>query len=147
MASGYGLKGGMALPDLSSTSVQVSQPPKAAIGISVDPLLTRSVFPGPSRCFPFWQEVMACYVLSTSGDDSAGAAKCMNQLEDYHECLHHQKEVRAPFSCFSPVHLPPQHSPWLPPNISELMRFGVLGEKSGGPDKGIPKKAGRESAR
>lgn len=49
---------------------------------------------GPSRCFPFWQEVLACYVVNTSADDVSGQAKCQPALEDYYECLHHRKEVR-----------------------------------------------------
>lgn len=56
---------------------------------------------GPSRCFPFWQEVLACYVTNTTSEDNSGAAKCQPVLEDYYECLHHKKEVRQ---------LAPQHS-------------------------------------
>ena len=49
---------------------------------------------GPSRCFPFWQELLACYVVNTNGDDMSGAKKCIPALEDYYECLYHRKEVR-----------------------------------------------------
>ena len=50
--------------------------------------------PGPSRCFPFWQELLACYVVNTdNADDVSGAKKCIPALEDYYECLHHRKEV------------------------------------------------------
>lgn len=48
---------------------------------------------GPSRCFPFWQEVLGCYVVN-SGEGETGKKKCLPALEDYHECLHHRKEVR-----------------------------------------------------
>lgn len=48
---------------------------------------------GPSRCYPFWQEVLGCYVVN-SGEGEAGKKKCTPALEDYHECLHHRKEVR-----------------------------------------------------
>ncbi|KAK7425441.1 hypothetical protein QQZ08_008120 [Neonectria magnoliae] len=48
---------------------------------------------GPGRCFPFWQEVMACYVVNTTADDDSGKKKCSPALEDYYECLHHKKEV------------------------------------------------------
>jgi len=52
------------------------------------------VCPGPSRCFPFWQELLACYVVnSNSDDDGSGKVKCALALEDYYECLHHKKEV------------------------------------------------------
>ncbi|KAK0392149.1 hypothetical protein NLU13_1647 [Sarocladium strictum] len=47
---------------------------------------------GVGRCFPFWQEVMACYVVNTSGEDKSGKKKCAPPLEDYYECLHHKKE-------------------------------------------------------
>lgn len=49
---------------------------------------------GPSRCFPFWQEVLGCYVVN-AGDGETGKKKCLPALEDYHECLHHRKEVRC----------------------------------------------------
>jgi len=52
--------------------------------------------PGPGRCFPFWQEVLACYVVNTSSEDDSGKKKCVPVLEDYHECLHHRKEVWVP---------------------------------------------------
>lgn len=48
---------------------------------------------GPGRCFPFWQEVLACYVVNTSTDDDSGKKKCVPVLEDYYECLHHKKEA------------------------------------------------------
>ncbi|KEY65782.1 hypothetical protein S40285_07558 [Stachybotrys chlorohalonatus IBT 40285] len=47
---------------------------------------------GVGRCFPFWQEVMACYVVNTSAEDDSGKKKCSFALEDYYECLHHKKE-------------------------------------------------------
>ncbi|KAI0016734.1 hypothetical protein F4780DRAFT_782970 [Xylariomycetidae sp. FL0641] len=47
---------------------------------------------GPSRCFPFWQELLACYVVNTSAEDTSGKKKCGPMLEDYYECLHHKKE-------------------------------------------------------
>ncbi len=50
---------------------------------------------GPSRCFPFWQEVLACYVVNTDADNDSGKHKCRPVLEDYYECLHHKKEVRT----------------------------------------------------
>ena len=77
MASGYGLSGGMR---------------SAHIFILDDSLLTS--LPGPSRCFPFWQEVLACYVVNTNEEDDSGKAKCQAPREDYYECLHHRKEVR-----------------------------------------------------
>ena len=84
MASGYGLSGGPWPPKLLTRSIirqqHLANPP-----------------PGPSRCFPFWQELLACYVMNTESDDTSGAQKCLPALEDYYECLHHRKEVR-PFA-------------------------------------------------
>lgn len=51
------------------------------------------LLPGPSRCFPFWQEVLACYVVNTNAEDDSGKKKCVPVLEDYYECMHHKKEV------------------------------------------------------
>ena len=52
---------------------------------------------GVSRCFPFWQELLACYVVNSTADgDDEGKKKCIFALEDYYECLHHRKEVRSP---------------------------------------------------
>ncbi|KAK3325580.1 hypothetical protein B0H66DRAFT_599731 [Apodospora peruviana] len=48
---------------------------------------------GPGRCFPFWQELLACYVVNSNADDDSGKQKCGLALEDYYECLHHKKEA------------------------------------------------------
>lgn len=58
-----------------------------------DTQLTLRFSPGPSRCYPFWQEVLGCYVVN-AGEGETGKKKCMPALEDYYECLHHKKEVR-----------------------------------------------------
>lgn len=55
---------------------------------------TTDILTGPSRCFPFWQEVLACYVVNTNSEDDSGKKKCVPVLEDYYECLHHRKEVQ-----------------------------------------------------
>jgi len=47
---------------------------------------------GPGRCFPFWQEVLACFAINTDGANEAGRKICAPVLEDYLECLHHKKE-------------------------------------------------------
>ena len=51
-------------------------------------------FLGVSRCFPFWQEYLACYVINQNDPDARQKAVCAPALEDYYECLHHKKEVR-----------------------------------------------------
>jgi hypothetical protein len=71
------------------TSAQLCNPP-----IKHSTVLTTPNYIGPGRCFPFWQEVLACYVTNTSAEDNSGASKCQPVLEDYYECLHHKKEVR-----------------------------------------------------
>lgn len=82
MSSGYGLHGGQC-----SLDIQWHQFPQP------DQLTDPNPSPGPGRCFPFWQDVLACYVLNTSADDDSGKKKCGPVLEDYYECLHHKKEV------------------------------------------------------
>ena len=99
MASGYGLAGGT-YQRATKSNIQANER-----------LL------GPSRCFPFWQEVLACYVVNTNAEDDSGKKKCSPVLEDYYEsdalfkrqitsadqcslqltpgfrCLHHKKEA------------------------------------------------------
>ncbi|KAL9010331.1 MAG: hypothetical protein Q9173_004724 [Seirophora scorigena] len=36
---------------------------------------TVQAYSSPSRCFPFWQELLACYVVNTNTDDVKGAKK------------------------------------------------------------------------
>ncbi|CAM1510283.1 Fc.00g006180.m01.CDS01 [Cosmosporella sp. VM-42] len=76
MASGYGMHG-------ATTATKALARAKANKRTSVL---------GVGRCFPFWQEVMACYVVNTSAEDDSGKKKCAPVLEDYYECLHHKKE-------------------------------------------------------
>ncbi|KPI37246.1 uncharacterized protein AB675_1445 [Cyphellophora attinorum] len=47
---------------------------------------------GVSRCFPFWQEYMACYVINQNDPEARKQGVCVPRLEDYYECLHHKKE-------------------------------------------------------
>jgi NADH dehydrogenase (ubiquinone) Fe-S protein 5 len=50
-----------------------------------------------SRCFPFWQEYLACHVINQNDPEARKKGACAPVLEDYYECLHHKKEV----SCLS----------------------------------------------
>lgn len=79
MASGFGLNGGK-----SSYTWQNGRLSRHAANFQL---------PGPGRCFPFWQEVLACYVVNTDQEDQSGKKKCVPVLEDYYECMHHKKEV------------------------------------------------------
>lgn len=80
MASGYGLGGGTQNGHIASCQ------------------LAKQFDIGPSRCFPFWQEVLACYVVNANSEDVKQLVKCKPVLEDYYECLHHKKEVCGPSS-------------------------------------------------
>lgn len=84
MSSGYGLQGGQSFEN-----------PQCRSSIQEH---AKYLLLGPSRCFPFWQEVLACYVVNTNAEDDSGKKKCVPVLEDYYECLHHKKEVSIP-SC------------------------------------------------
>ncbi|CZS93171.1 hypothetical protein WAI453_000870 [Rhynchosporium graminicola] len=83
MASGYGLTG-VATDLLSSlvvVLVQIQIPDQTSLKLL------------PRLCFPFWQEVLACYVVNTTAEDDSGKKICRPVLEDYYECLHHKKEA------------------------------------------------------
>ena len=89
MASGYGLTGGKRVlrdPDF------VHERQKA---IRWCRTVRRWLIHGPgvSRCFPFWQEYLACHVMNQGDPDARNKGACAPVLEDYYECLHHKKEV------------------------------------------------------
>lgn len=114
MASGYGLHGGT----YSSTiRLLISHPPIESPS-SKSFALTNLSLPGPSRCFPFWQELLSCYVINATDDDGTGKKQCAPALEDYYECLHHRKEARSTLprsptlpACEKPV----KQARWQPP--------------------------------
>ena len=82
MASGFGLTGGKLCPQFPRIVLHATQ-----LGLE----LTANL--GVSRCFPFWQEYLACYVVNQTEDSDPKNAICAPALEDYYECLHHRKEV------------------------------------------------------
>jgi hypothetical protein len=84
MASGYGMNGGK--------SIKAASTPRTTSQTYLR-LTTSTWALGVGRCFPFWQEVMGCYVVNTTAADDSGKKKCGLVLEDYYECLHHKKEV------------------------------------------------------
>ena len=71
-----------------------------------DPSLTRTrlqvsghgTHGGKGRCYPFWQSFQACMAGSNPGTG------CKLQAEDYKECLHHSKKVRAPHLLAQTMH-------------------------------------------
>lgn len=91
MASGYGLTGGMLPTSCSPNSLFRLNAPHA-VRLSELSLLT--YLSGVSRCFPFWQEYLACYVVNQNENPRETKA-CVPVLEDYYECLHHRKEVMS----------------------------------------------------
>ncbi|KAG4300762.1 hypothetical protein PCANB_002902 [Pneumocystis canis] len=46
---------------------------------------------GQSRCYSFWQQFLGCYI---SIKDTKNKRVCIEEMEDYLECLHHTKEIR-----------------------------------------------------
>ncbi|KAF2136148.1 uncharacterized protein K452DRAFT_292649 [Aplosporella prunicola CBS 121167] len=84
---------------------------------------------GPSRCFSFWQEVLACYVTNSSEDNTAGKAKCLGPLDDYYECLHHKKEYAKAFamqSAYRQAEAAGNGRPADAPKPSEVRSLGLL---------------------
>ncbi|KAK5108746.1 hypothetical protein LTR62_007893 [Meristemomyces frigidus] len=85
---------------------------------------------GPSRCFPFWQEVLACYVVNTNAEDDSGKHKCKPVLEDYYECLHHKKEFFKTYSLQAAYRKrESQTSRDLAPSAGEIRGLGLLDRK------------------
>ncbi|KAM7204388.1 hypothetical protein V8F33_001690 [Rhypophila sp. PSN 637] len=86
---------------------------------------------GPGRCFPFWQELLACYVVNSSTEDAAGRKKCAPALEDYYECLHHRKEaarVRVLQAAFRKAEAeggPRENAP----TAGQIRNLGLLGKE------------------
>ncbi|TGO59029.1 hypothetical protein BOTNAR_0170g00050 [Botryotinia narcissicola] len=82
---------------------------------------------GPSRCFPFWQEVLACYVVNTSTESDAGKRVCAPVLEDYYECLHHKKEHARTMAIQAAYHKAEQANPRDDaPKAGEVRNLGLL---------------------
>ncbi|KAF2686003.1 hypothetical protein K458DRAFT_416364 [Lentithecium fluviatile CBS 122367] len=100
---------------------------------------------GPSRCFPFWQEVLACYVTNTNSEDDSGKVKCQPVLEDYYECLHHKKEAARTLALQAAYRKAEANIKRDDaPSAGEIRRLGVLDapleEKNLKPSKWFPHK-------
>jgi hypothetical protein len=89
MASGYGLTGGMLL---SIRAILLFFKLPAVQRCAPLRYLPTDHALGVSRCFPFWQEYLACYIVNQN-EDPRKKNVCVPVLEDYYECLHHKKEV------------------------------------------------------
>ncbi|KAG9250365.1 NADH:ubiquinone oxidoreductase 11.5kD subunit [Emericellopsis atlantica] len=85
---------------------------------------------GVGRCFPFWQEVLACYVVNTSAEnDGAGKKKCAVALEDYYECLHHKKEHARAVAMQAAYNRRGATSGDDTPSASQIRNLGLLGKE------------------
>ncbi|KAL1902704.1 hypothetical protein Sste5346_001147 [Sporothrix stenoceras] len=85
---------------------------------------------GPGRCFPFWQEMLACYVVNSSGEDEAGKKKCAPLLEDYYECLHHKKEAARVRTLQAALRKAEAATPRdAAPNAGQIRNLGLLGKE------------------
>ncbi|CAK7197692.1 hypothetical protein SEUCBS139899_000340 [Sporothrix eucalyptigena] len=85
---------------------------------------------GPGRCFPFWQEMLACYVVNSSGEDQAGKKKCAPLLEDYYECLHHKKEAARVRTLQLALRKAQAATPRdSAPNAGQIRNLGLLGKE------------------
>ncbi|KAL1974099.1 hypothetical protein VTN31DRAFT_5659 [Thermomyces dupontii] len=84
---------------------------------------------GPGRCFAFWQELLGCYVVNGS-EGEAGKKKCGPALEDYYECLHHNKEalraqrIQAAYRKAEAV-FPRENAP----KAEQIRNLGLLGKE------------------
>ena len=89
MASGYGIGGGKSGCYISALSEYSHL--HGTIDLEAIPRLT--LLTGVSRCYPFWQEYLACFVINKDDPEARAKGPCLPRLEDYYECLHHKKEV------------------------------------------------------
>lgn len=85
---------------------------------------------GPGRCFPFWQEMLSCYVINSNGEDSSGRKKCAPLLEDYYECLHHKKEHARVKNLQLALRKAEAATPRdAAPNAGQIRNLGLLGKE------------------
>ncbi|PSR80593.1 hypothetical protein BD289DRAFT_462451 [Coniella lustricola] len=85
---------------------------------------------GPGRCFPYWQEVLACYVVNTNSEDASGKKLCVPVLEDYYECMHHKKEAARTLAiqaAYRKAELKGGRAD--PPTAGQVRNLGLLGKE------------------
>ncbi|KAL2759254.1 hypothetical protein ACRALDRAFT_1075463 [Sodiomyces alcalophilus JCM 7366] len=89
---------------------------------------------GPSRCFPFWQEVLACYATNNATEEYVKkTGKCGAALEDYYECLHHKKEAartRALQAAYRKVATATEREE--SPSVGHIRSLGTLADEAKG---------------
>ncbi|CAZ80263.1 unnamed protein product [Tuber melanosporum] len=86
------------------------------------------------KCFPFWQDLLSCYVVNTgSATSDEGKWKCVPQRDDYYECLHHKKEIRKTQAIKAAYNRrlkqDPNFDPRKPEGEADIRSLGLLQKK------------------
>ncbi|KIW50075.1 hypothetical protein PV05_11696 [Exophiala xenobiotica] len=84
---------------------------------------------GVSRCFPFWQEYMSCYVINQNDLEARKRGVCAPRLEDYYECLHHKKEYARTAAIQNALRKAEAASPREnAPKVGQIQSLGLIGK-------------------
>ncbi|KAK5940365.1 hypothetical protein PMZ80_007785 [Knufia obscura] len=85
---------------------------------------------GTSRCFPYWQEYMACYVMTKDDPVAREKGPCLPRLEDYYECLHHKKEYARARAMQEALRKAERaHPRENAPKLGQIRSLGLLGHE------------------
>ncbi|KAJ9664018.1 hypothetical protein H2198_000521 [Neophaeococcomyces mojaviensis] len=85
---------------------------------------------GVGRCYPYWQEYMACYVMTKEDKVLREQGTCLPRLEDYYECLHHKKEyARAAAMQLALRKAEKAHPRENAPKLGQIRSLGLLGHE------------------
>ncbi|KAL2426148.1 hypothetical protein ABEF95_011931 [Exophiala dermatitidis] len=85
---------------------------------------------GVSRCFPFWQEYMSCYVINQHDPEARARGVCAPRLEDYYECLHHKKEYARAVAIQNALRkAEAAHPRENAPKVGQIRSLGLLGKE------------------
>ncbi|KAL6240503.1 hypothetical protein RBB50_012615 [Rhinocladiella similis] len=85
---------------------------------------------GVSRCFPFWQEYMSCYVINQNDPEARKQGVCAPRLEDYYECLHHKKEYARAMAIQIALRKAQAASPREnAPKVGQIQSLGLIGKE------------------
>ncbi|KEF58726.1 NADH dehydrogenase (ubiquinone) Fe-S protein 5 [Exophiala aquamarina CBS 119918] len=86
---------------------------------------------GVSRCFSFWQEYMACYVINQNDQVARQQGVCLPRLEDYYECLHHKKEYARALAMQDALRkAEAAHPRENAPKIDQIRSLGLIGKEA-----------------
>ncbi|OAP59183.1 hypothetical protein AYL99_06481 [Fonsecaea erecta] len=85
---------------------------------------------GVSRCFPFWQEYMSCYVINQHDPAARAKGVCAPRLEDYYECLHHKKEYARTVAIQKALRkAEAAHPRENAPKLGQIRSLGLIGKE------------------